>query len=304
MLVPRMMQQVQAADHQFMFKKYKRCFTGSDAVTFFLSKRFARTEEEAIAIGNALLHAGVFRHVRNEHLFRNGNYFYRFAAHEEYAIEDEAVNLRSSRMMSVACNSHIRMPELYRIDTGPPVSRTNQSDVTNFSFEETAMFEERPEFGERDVTVETGIRIGRRMFPNLVSKFTQAQELISDNVVNKTRYEKSFIGKNAVKWLVSHHYAKSTREAIGICNAMLCSGVFFPLAMEHGGFECDDVPYRLMADIDVSKELRRGARKDILLKYFLGIDRGKPGKEQAQQSPWFEDSFSFSFTSESSAQSR
>ena len=72
MLVPLIMQQVPVADRTFLFKRYARCFTGTDAVTFLQTRPFARTEAEAIAIGNALLRAGVFRHVRNEYMFRTG----------------------------------------------------------------------------------------------------------------------------------------------------------------------------------------------------------------------------------------
>lgn len=300
MLVPRMMQQISVGERSFMFRRYQRCFSGTDAVQFFLAKRFARTEYEAIAVGNALLKAGVFRHVRNEHLFRNGNYFYRFAAHEDYAKEDENVNLRSSRLMSVAVNSYMRMPEVRRVDTGHGMSASNYSDGTFFSHEDSFLYEDRPEFDETDITVETGIRIGTRMFPNLVSNFTQAKDLIGTNTMNGKILEKSFSGRAATKWLLRNRYAKTTSEALSIGNAMLSSGVFYPLDSDHGGFECTNTYYRLMADTDISKELRRGARKDMFLR-LLGVNRAKAGNGvQALQSPWFEDQMSFSFTSTNS----
>ena len=287
-----------------MLRKYHRCFSGCDAVQFFLSRRFARSEREAIALGNALLKAGVFRHVKNEHLFRNGTYFYRFAAHEDYAIEDENVNLRSSRMMSVACNSHMRMPEIRRIDTGPVMSSSNYSDATFFSYDEAIMQDERPEYDEADIFVETGIRIGSRLYPNLVSNFTQAKDLIGTNFLKGKVLEKSFNGSAAAKWLIRHRYAKNIDEAISIGNAMMQSGVFFPLESTNTGFESTSTFYRMMADTDISKELKKGARKDFLLK-FLGVNRSKSGTAvKAQMSPWFEDQLSFSFTSTSTAQGR
>ncbi|KAI0566706.1 hypothetical protein FGB62_6g226 [Gracilaria domingensis] len=301
MLVPKMLHQIQVGDRQFMFRRYKRCFSGTDAVRFFLAKRYARNEHEAVAIGNALLKAGVFRHVRNEHLFRTGDYFYRFAAHEDYAVEDERVNLRSSRMMSVACNSYMRMPEISRVDTGPVMSSSNYSDATFFSYEDYSVTDDRPEFDETDIVVETGIRIGTRVFPNLVSNFTHAKDLIGTNANKGKILEKSFTGRSAVKWLQRHRYAKSNEEAISIGNAMLCSGVFYPLENDsESGFDSNLIHYRMMADTDISKELKRGARKDMFLR-LLGVNRAKSGASvQQQQTPWFEDPISFSFTSTSS----
>lgn len=300
MLVPRMLQKIPIDDRTFMLRKYPRCFTGADAVYFFITNRFARTEHEAISIGNALLKAGVFRHVKNEHLFRNGNYFYRFAAHEDYAIDDDTLNLRSSRMMSVACNSFMRMPEIRRIDTANLLSDSNYSDDTFFT-NDSATTDDRPEFDEADIVVETGIRIGTRIFPNLVSNITQAKDLVGTNSVRGKILEKSFTGRDAAKWLVRHRYAKTPEEAVCIGNAMLSSGVFYPLENDNGGFEATMKYFRMMADTDISRELKRGARKDAILK-FLGINRTRPDSVlHTHQSPWFEDQISFSFTSDRSA---
>lgn len=304
MLVPRMLQQVPVADRTFMFKKYRRCFTGTDAVSFLISRRFARTEREALAIGNALLSAGVFRHVRNEHRFRIGNYFYRFAAHEDYTAEDDAVNLRSSRLMTMACSTYTQLPTVRRVDTGPilaPRATMSTDDATFYSFEEAGVpSDEQPEFEESDVSVEIGIRIGRRVFPDLVSKFTAAKELVRDNFTEKKRFDKSFLGRHAAKWLIRNRYVNTTREATAVGNAMMKAGVFFPLDGDNG-FECTSTPYRMMADVDFSKDIRRGQTKDFFLKYLLGIDRSKTGGSiQLQQAPWFEDSMSFTTTSSTS----
>lgn len=297
MLVPRMLKQIPVGDRSFMLRKYQKCFTGTDAVKFFLSKRFARSEYEAVAIGNALLKAGVFRHVRNEHLFRSGNYFYRFAAHEDYVADHESINLRASRIMSVACNSFMRVPEISAADTENFLSISNISDATLLSADESLFAENRPEFDEVDILVEMGIRIGKQFFPNLVTKFTHAKDLVRTHSVRGKILERSFNGKAAIKWLIRRRYAQTVAEAVNIGNAMLSSGVFYPLETDHGGFGYNLTHYRMMADTDISKELKRGARKDMFLR-LLGVDRGRAGQgPQEQQSPWFEDQISFSFTS-------
>lgn len=303
-LVPRLLEQLPVTTHTSLFRKYHRSFTGAQLVYFLYANRLARSEREALAIGNALLRAGVFRHVRNEYLFRNGHYIYRFAAHEDYAVEEDHTRLRSSRMMTVACNSHMTMPEIRRLDTaGPAVAPAmtagiNFSDATIFA-RDVWLPEEQPEFDEEDVAVETGIRIGRRVYPNLVSDFTNASEIVGTNYVKGRLLEKSFSGRAATKWLVRNKYAKTTAEGIGIGNAMLSAGVLYPLETDNFGFECNDAYYRMMADTDITKELKRGARKDLMLR-FLGINRIKVGRTSSTlQSPWFDDQLSYSFASAS-----
>ena len=79
-------QQVRAAfdvrDRRYGFppKSYPKCFVGNEAVTQMLKLGIAADEEDAERLGNLLLSAGAFRHVLNEHPFRNELLFYRFAA--------------------------------------------------------------------------------------------------------------------------------------------------------------------------------------------------------------------------------
>lgn len=298
MIVPQMLQELPVGDKTFLFRKYERAFSGTDAVRFLITKRFARTEHEALAIGNALLRAGVFRHVRNEHLFRNGLYFYRFAMHEDYAVDDHDVRLRSSRMMTVACNSFMRVPGIRRVDTGPVMRGSNYSDEAFFASLDSFLSEDRPEFDEADVVVETGIRIGMRSYPDLVSNFIHTKDLVGTHAVRGKILSKSFTGTAAAKWFIRHNYANTVQEAVKIGNALMSSGVFYPLEEhEEGvGFECKTTFYRMVADTDISKELKRGARKDALLR-LLGVDRRRAGEARLTQSPWFEEQMSFSFTS-------
>ncbi|KJE92479.1 hypothetical protein CAOG_08700 [Capsaspora owczarzaki ATCC 30864] len=71
-------------------KTYRLCFTGKDAVTWLLCNNLAKTKEDAIRIGNMMIIEKLFRHVTNEHLFKNEpNLFYRFAVHEEQLEREE-----------------------------------------------------------------------------------------------------------------------------------------------------------------------------------------------------------------------
>lgn len=302
LLVPRMLAQVKVCDRSFLLRKYRRCFVGNDAVAWLISRRFARTIREAEALGNALLQAGVFRHVRNEHRFRAGNYFYRFAAHENYATSDDDSNnpdgmagLRSSRLMSVATRntpaqyrdttfSEDDFSVVTRIDSGPTDSYNSNRASSSSSGED------RLSFTEKNVAVDIGIRIGSRMYPDLVSRFSQAVEGIG-----------KFTGGHAVDWLIAQAYIGSDNidDAMAVGNAMIKAGVFFPVVngtIPTAGFDLDRY-YRLSVDVDFSAELKRGELKDNILKMF-GIDRSK-GTDSLEETnaPWFEDSLSFTTNS-------
>ncbi len=297
LLVARMLAQVPVADRVFLLRRHRRCFVGSDAVAWLVSRRFARTVAEAEALGNALLRAGVFRHVQNEHPFRAGNYFYRFAAHENYAVDDENfAGLRSSRLMSVATRRYTR--------------GTTSSDDTTFAssiddiaipveseLDDENLMEMKP-FTERDVKVEIGIRIGVRMYSDLVSRFATLSGLSKGQRSSSGRLVKdSFTGAHAALWLERQGYVRSCRDAVAVGNAMIKAGVFFPVEAEAEGFEANDTLYRMTADVDFAKELRRGQIKDRIFQ-LVGINRAK-GVENlaAQNAPWFEDSLSFTTAS-------
>ncbi len=69
-------------------RRYPRCFVGSEAVASMIEANIAGDVGDAERIGNLLLGAGVFRHVLDEHAFKNEYLFYRLArdaAHGEKA---------------------------------------------------------------------------------------------------------------------------------------------------------------------------------------------------------------------------
>ncbi len=69
--------------HGFPPKRYPKCFVGREAVQRIIEAGIAEDAQDAVRIGNLLLEAGVFRHVLNEHAFKNEDLFYRFATDAE-----------------------------------------------------------------------------------------------------------------------------------------------------------------------------------------------------------------------------
>lgn len=71
-------------DRQYRMKTYKNAFLGTDAVAFLLSMGSAKTEAEALEIGNKLMQMGFFNHVTKDHEFKNEGLFYRFTTQEDF----------------------------------------------------------------------------------------------------------------------------------------------------------------------------------------------------------------------------
>jgi pyruvate/2-oxoglutarate dehydrogenase complex dihydrolipoamide dehydrogenase (E3) component len=68
----------------FPSKNYAKCFVGNEAVGQLIEKGLAANEDDAVRIGNVMLHSGIFHHVQRAHAFKNEHLFYRFASDEDH----------------------------------------------------------------------------------------------------------------------------------------------------------------------------------------------------------------------------
>jgi small-conductance mechanosensitive channel len=75
---------VPIADRRFRLRVYRRCFVASEAVDWLVGA-LGVSREEAVELGRALVARGSVHHVRHEHTFKDGHFFYRFRADEEEA---------------------------------------------------------------------------------------------------------------------------------------------------------------------------------------------------------------------------
>jgi pyruvate/2-oxoglutarate dehydrogenase complex dihydrolipoamide dehydrogenase (E3) component len=84
---------VDIRDRQYGFppKTYESCFVGSEAVAQMIEKGLAADEDDAVRLGNVMLHAGIFHHVQRAHTFKNEYLFYRFASDEDHGGLPDAV---------------------------------------------------------------------------------------------------------------------------------------------------------------------------------------------------------------------
>ncbi|HBG19159.1 MAG TPA: FAD-containing oxidoreductase [Desulfobulbaceae bacterium] len=84
---------VDIRDRQYGFppKTYASCFVGSEAVAKLIGKGLAADEDDAVRLGNVMLHAGIFHHVQRAHVFKNEYLFYRFASDEDHGGLPDAV---------------------------------------------------------------------------------------------------------------------------------------------------------------------------------------------------------------------
>lgn len=72
------------ADRRHWLRVYRDCFVGSDAVAWLIAHE-GLTRNEARELGERLCELGWIRHVLDEHGFRDGPFYYRFAGEAEAA---------------------------------------------------------------------------------------------------------------------------------------------------------------------------------------------------------------------------
>ena len=71
---------VEIKDRAYRWRKYKRCFLGSDAVSWLQSHVMdCESEAGALKLGNEMIRFGFFHHVVDEHMLENKYLFYRFS---------------------------------------------------------------------------------------------------------------------------------------------------------------------------------------------------------------------------------
>ena len=61
------------AARKHRLRSYKRCFPGAAAASWLVSAGHAADEDGAVALGNALLQAGLLHHVAYEQAFKSSN---------------------------------------------------------------------------------------------------------------------------------------------------------------------------------------------------------------------------------------
>ena len=83
-LARRLRRNVKIRDRTYHGKVYKNCFLGKDAVSWLCSAGVCESREEAKVVGSAMITAGFFHHVVDDHVLKDLNLFYRFFEDEEY----------------------------------------------------------------------------------------------------------------------------------------------------------------------------------------------------------------------------
>jgi hypothetical protein len=70
-------------DRKWRFRKYPKCFVGSEAVSWMMDTLRLYSREEAVRIGQLLIQRGVLHHVTNDQDFEDKYLFYRFYFDED-----------------------------------------------------------------------------------------------------------------------------------------------------------------------------------------------------------------------------
>ena len=124
---------VQDRTHGFPSRTYPKVFVGTEAVAAMIGAGIAGDAHHAVGIGNLLLQAGIFRHVLNEHPFRNEPLFYRFASdgdHGEVARHADGSEVRWTDFLSPVGEDREKPPMQPRIPARDPnLSAFDQDDL-------------------------------------------------------------------------------------------------------------------------------------------------------------------------------
>lgn len=95
---------VPVRDRTWRLTNYPCCFVGSQAVDWLIVHKYAKSREDAVAIGARLLSAGEFSHVLNEHPFKDAKLFYRFA--------DASATLKARKLQKAVATQRGRQVEM------------------------------------------------------------------------------------------------------------------------------------------------------------------------------------------------
>lgn len=95
----RLYKGVEVKNRRYRFRKYKRCFVGSEAVDFMVLSGWAKSREDAVRIGRQLqTKFSLFEHVVDpeRHLLEDDYLFYKFNDYQESQRDDDSTSHNSS----------------------------------------------------------------------------------------------------------------------------------------------------------------------------------------------------------------
>ena len=99
-------------DRYYHLKKYKQVFLGQDCVTWIKEFTHVESREEALRIGNQIMHAGHFAHVANNHNLKDKFLFYRFSTDKEEKEEEDDFVINSPASVHVKARTNAVVEEM------------------------------------------------------------------------------------------------------------------------------------------------------------------------------------------------
>eukprot|EP00127_Corallochytrium_limacisporum_P003183 Clim_evm32s147 gene=Clim_evmTU32s147 len=214
-LSQEMMNDLELKDRRYRLKIYRNCFAGSDAVTWLVNRGYALSRQEAVTIAKRMIQAGMIVHCAGERNFKDDGNCYTPALSTPRQVD-----------LTKGKGTIVKEAAIAAEETGE-VSDTGAETVT-------------PEY--------TLAELARNM-KNFIE--------IKDRR-NKTRtkmYEGCFLGKDAVKWMLRHHYASNEMAAVRLGNALMLGG-FIQHVSDKRNFENSGVFYRFVEDDDDTESIK------------------------------------------------
>ena len=185
-------------NHMYHFKTYENCFVGKDAVDFMLENDMAVTREDAVFLGQRFVkELHLFHHVCWDHNFKDSYKFYRFSASSSTTIA--AAQNQLAVRASIAAES--------RLSNAGLVER-KMVDAAEVPTDEVSTLRDSSTRGSssRCSSVSEDLKAIGAMFKQNI--------LVATHTYHFKKYQRTFVGKEAVDYMVRSNLALSREDAV------------------------------------------------------------------------------------------
>jgi len=267
---------VEVKDRRHHLKVYPDCFVGSEAVSYLVSSGHARTREHAVLLGSRLQEErNLFRHVTDDHAFKDSYLFYHFIPENERTV---AVQKEQLSLQEIAEQFHRGVKvkdQIYRLQTFKDVfvgskavdwlirhdlarSRREAVEIGRAMASQMNLFQHcTGEYPFRDdylfyrfnpvnewQSVELSVEEPKDPELEELADLFRRGVKVQTNRYHGKKYRRTFIGAQAVDFLVNSTQANTRKEAVEIGRRLAREMNLFDHVYGEHDFSDDHLFYR------------------------------------------------------------
>jgi hypothetical protein len=256
---------VDVGTHIFHFKRYKRCFIGSEAVDYMVNSNMATNRKDAVLLGQRLSEElNLFHHVKREHKFSDDFKFYRYPEDDGASVSTDVEQTTAAEKLdkiAEAMRKEMKAKDrrwyhkvykrtflgadaiTYLVNKGAAETRKEAVQLGRELARWCNLFEHVE--GDHELKDEglfyrfiPGKKVYEtqdiRSLRSIADQFEKYVE-VKDQRFHLRIYKDAFAGEQAVSFLTSSGIAKSREEALHIGRSLETTfNLFEHVAREHG----------------------------------------------------------------------